>query len=260
MSYEKELAAIKRAALESEKVILEIYNTDFDVEIKSDDSPVTAADKAADKLIREILHEEFPHYAFLTEESKDDKSRLNNEFVIIVDPVDGTKDFVSKDGQFTTNIALCRNHEIVVGLINAPTLGVMYYAIKGEGAYRLEKGKEPIRLHVSDKTDSLRVLRSISFFNEKEKKIIDAHMDKIGEIIPVGAALKFCKIAEGSADLSYRESSNTKEWDTAAGTIIVKEAGGVVLKHDLTEYTYNRDDVYNRDGYVIANKVENILL
>ena len=114
--WEEQLNAAIEAGVKAIKGILEIYYTNFSVEIKDDDSPVTLADKNADKVIREYLHERFPSYAFLTEESTDDKKRLENDFVWIVDPVDGTKDFVAKNGGFTTNIALAYKHEAVVVL------------------------------------------------------------------------------------------------------------------------------------------------
>jgi 3'(2'), 5'-bisphosphate nucleotidase len=107
--YERELAAMQKAALDAEKKIKEIYQTAFAVEIKSDNSPVTAADKGADEMIRKELHHSFPEYGLLTEESKDDPSRLQKENIFIVDPVDGTKEFVARNGEFTTNIALAIN-------------------------------------------------------------------------------------------------------------------------------------------------------
>ena len=118
--YEKELKAMIRAAKIAEKHILKIYSTNFEVEIKSDDSPVTEADKGADKIIREELGKEFPEYGFLTEESKDTGERFAKEDIFIVDPVDGTKDFVARDGQFCTNIALAHRGEVVAGVINLP--------------------------------------------------------------------------------------------------------------------------------------------
>ena len=111
--WELELEEMKRAALLAEKKILEVYESSFDVEFKDDDSPVTEADKEADKIIREYLHGKFPNHAFLTEESVDTKERLEAEWIFIIDPVDGTKEFVNRNGEFTTNIALCHNHEIV---------------------------------------------------------------------------------------------------------------------------------------------------
>jgi 3'(2'), 5'-bisphosphate nucleotidase len=258
--YERELAAMQKAALDAEKIIRRVYATAFAVEIKSDDSPVTAADKESDKLISEELHAAFPSYAFLTEESVDNPVRLTNDFVFIVDPLDGTREFVARNGEFTTNIALCYQHKIVAGVINVPMKDVMYYAVLGQGAYRLDKGKAPLRIHVSDRTKELIAVRSRSYFNPQEKALLDKHQAEIKEIRALGAALKFCAIAEGQADISYRESPGTKEWDIAAGTIILQEAGGFLLKHDLTEYSFNRIDVYNRQGYVLVNRKENVLL
>jgi 3'(2'), 5'-bisphosphate nucleotidase len=258
--YEKELTSMLKAAFDAEKKILDVYQTAFAVEIKSDNSPVTAADKGADALIREELHKSFPGYAFLTEESKDDLSRLQNENVFIVDPVDGTKEFVARNGEFCTNIALAHNHEVVVGVINIPLRHTVYYAIKGQGAWKKEQGKDAVLLHVSSRDQNLIAYKSMSFFNDKEKALLEKHADKITKVEAVGAALKFCQIAEGLGDISYRESPNTKEWDIAAGTVILKEAGGFILKHDGTEYAFNREDVYNREGYVLVNKKSNILL
>jgi 3'(2'), 5'-bisphosphate nucleotidase len=261
MDNKRELKAMIRAAYGAETWIRKVYATDFAVETKSDESPVTAADKGADRMIREELHAEFPSYGFLTEESKDDKKRLSMRDVFIVDPVDGTKEFVDRNDEFCTNIALCRDHEIIVGVINVPMRNVLFYAVKGEGAYKLERGKKPVRIHVSDRLGShLRVLASRHFLNDEEKALFDRHKDAFESVTECGAALKLCLIAEGKAEITYRIKGSTKEWDTAAGDLIVREAGGVFLKPDGTRYAYNRDDVYNRDGYVAANSERNILV
>ena len=257
--YERELAAMKKAALDAERKIKAVYDTPFAVEIKSDDSPVTAADKGADWLIREELHRSFPSYALLTEESKDDHSRLGHDYVFIVDPVDGTKEFVARNGEFTTNIALAYCHEVVAGVINVPLQHVMFYAVKGQGAYKQAKGQKPVRIHVSDKLADLTALRSRSFFNPAEAAVLAKHADIITSVVVMGAALKFCAIAEGKAEISYRMSSSTKEWDIAAGTIILQEAGGLILKPDGLPYLFNREDVYNREGYILMNRRENWL-
>lgn len=261
MRYEKELQAAIAAAKAAEPHILSVYNTPFDIEIKEDASPVTEADKGADRIIRAHLAEIFKEDGFLTEESQDTGERLSRRRVWIVDPVDGTKEFVSRNGEFTTNIALAEDHEIVVGVINAPTLGILYYAVKGEGAFRLEKDGSVTPIHVSDRDDHLRALRSISFFKEDERKFMEERKDRFeGEARPVGAALKFCAIAEGKAEYFIRVSNGTKEWDVAPGDLIVHEAGGIMVQPDGTPFRYNREDVYNRKGYVIANKKENLLL
>ena len=259
--YEKEIVAMIETALKAEKVINEVYETPFEVEIKKDDSPVTKADKMADKLIRDELSKLFPDYGFLTEESTDDGSRLNKKMIFVVDPVDGTKEFVSRNGEFTTNIALVEDHEVVAGVINAPQRNYLYYATKHGGAYRLDKATmKAKKIHVNDKVENLLVVKSISFLNEKEVELINKHSDRIKEQKSVGAALKFCAIAEGSAELQYRIGGFTKEWDVAAGDIILTEAGGFMLKPDGTRYKYNRKDVYNHEGYLLVNKMDNFLL
>lgn len=258
--YEREVQEMIKAAKEAEKWIMEVYATNFEVEIKSDSSPVTKADKGADEMIRNYLSKIFPDYGFLTEESQDNPSRMEKEYIFIVDPVDGTKEFVSRNGQFTTNIALARNGKVVAGVINIPVLECLYYASLGGGSYLIEEGKEAVKIHVSDRVGSnLRAVRSISFFNEKEKAYYDKITDKIESIEPVGAARKFCLIAEGKADISIRFGSGTKEWDVAAGDMILTEAGGYMLEPPSMEpMRYNRKDVYNRNGYILVNKKENI--
>lgn len=258
--WEKELDAALKAALDARDKILDIYHQKFDVEIKEDNSPVTQADKTADQMIRNYLGKLFPTYSFLTEESIDNLDRLKNDYVWIVDPVDGTKDFVAKDDQFTTNIALCYKHEIVVGVVVAPATGDIYYAIKGQGAYHKTIATSPIKIHVNDKLEDLTCLTSVFHLNETELKLIEKHHDKIKTVMKYGSSLKPCRIAEGLAEISYRMSSGTKEWDTAACQIIVEEAGGVFVEPDGKRITYNREDVYNRKGYIIANRKENILL
>ncbi len=259
--YEKELKAMLEAARLAEKHIMKVYATDFDVEIKSDDSPVTLADKGADEILRKTLANSFPDYGFLTEESKDTGERRNKEFVFIIDPVDGTSDFVARDGQFCTNIALARNGVVVVGVIHLPSSGISYYAVKGEGSYRLEPGKEPVRIHVSDRETNLRAMRSISHFNEKEKAFYGRNASLFEEdIAPIGAAYKFCLLAEGKKDFFVRFGAGTKEWDVASGDLILSEAGGVLVEPNGHPFTYNREDVYNRNGYVMANKKENLFL
>lgn len=258
--WEKELKAAIEAGLKAKEEILKIYHQKFDVEIKEDNSPVTIADKTADKIIREYLHNLFPNHAFLTEESEDDKSRLENDFVWIVDPVDGTKDFVARDDQFTTNIALSYKHRLVVGVVIAPALDEIYFASENNGAFFQKGNENPVKIHVNDKINDLTVLTSVFHFNEEEAVLIEKHKDRIKHIMKRGSSLKPCAIAHGLAEITYRMSPNTKEWDTAACQIILEEAGGLFVKPDGSSITYNRVDVYNREGYIAVNKKENILL
>lgn len=258
--FEKELQVALEAAKKTIPTILEIYNSrELGVEIKEDNSPVTKADKAADKIIREYLHEHFPSYALLTEESVDDKSRLENDYVWIVDPIDGTKEFVAHSDEFTVNIGLAYKHETVLGVIIIPVTGEIYYASKGHGAFYQKDGKT-VKIHCNSLVNDITTLVSRFHSNPDEQAMIKKHSDRIKHQKVVGASIKGCVIAKGDAEMSYRFSSNTKEWDTCAMQAIVEEAGGLILKFDGTPIRYNREDVYNRGGYVICNCRENFLI
>ena len=259
MNWEIELQEALVAGRLAAKAIMEIYQQPFEVEIKDDMSPVTIADQSADEIIRNYLKSVFPDHAFLTEESSDDRSRLDNDYVWIIDPVDGTKDFVAKNNEFTTNIALCYKHQIVVGVVLAPALDEIYYATRGHGSY-LETPKGVRRIKVNDKLEDLTVLLSRFHVRKEEWNAINKHADKIKHTATVGSCLKACHIAMGKAEITYRLSDGTKEWDTAACQIVVEEAGGLLVTPQGIPLTYNRSDVRNREGYIIANRKENILL
>lgn len=258
--FEKELEVALKAAKQCVPLILEIYNSDnIGLEIKEDNSPVTKADKVADNTIRKILHEAFPSYALLTEESEDDKSRLSNDYVWIVDPIDGTKEFVAHSDEFTINIGLSYKHEPVLGVILIPVTGEIYYAVKGQGSF-YQNGDKTVKIHVNSRTNDLTTLVSRFHSNEDEQAMIAKHSDRIKHQRVVGSSIKGCVIAKGEAEMSYRFSSNTKEWDTCAMQTIVEEAGGLLLKFTGERILYNREDVYNRGGYVICNCRENFLI
>ena len=260
MNLEKELSVALEAINATRDVILEIYNSgNLGVEIKDDNSPVTKADKIADEIIRSVLIKNFPSYGLLTEESSDDKSRLEKDFVWIVDPIDGTKDFVAHNDEFTVNIGLSYKHKAVLGVVLIPVTGEIYYGVEGKGSHYLLNGKVR-KIHVNDKTEDLTALISRFHSNEQEQAMLKKHADKIKHHVTKGATIKGCVIAKGDAEISYRFSSNTKEWDTCAMQVIVEEAGGHLLKFDGAPIRYNREDVYNRDGYVICNRKENFLL
>ena len=243
----RELYAMLYASKAAEEKIMEIYRAGFEVEIKEDDSPVTLADKTADRIIREILQRDFPDYGFLTEESTDDRSRLKKESIFVVDPVDGTKDFVKKNGQFTTNIAWVFKNEVIAGVVNLPSTGETYFALKNGGAYYVSPDGKTERIHVNGKTDRLTMLVSNFHTTEEETSIFENNRDRIEKIEHFGSAIKACRIAHGLAEVSFRLNGHTKEWDTAASQIIVQEAGGIFDQPDLKPIRYNREDVYIRE-------------
>lgn len=248
------------AAKKAREEILRVYKLDFEVMIKEDDSPVTIADQHADTIIREVIHSYYPNHSFLTEEEEDDLSRLNSDYVWIVDPVDGTKDFVSKDDEFTTNIALCYKHEIVLGVVLIPVSGEIYYAIKGEGSYYIDSQGNTSRNYVNDKTTDLILLTSKHHVTDAELEYFSTHRDVIGSKEQYGSAIKACRIARGLAELQLRFGKGTKEWDTAASQIVVIEAGGVFVTPSGEVMKYNRENVHNLEGFFVANKKENLPL
>ena len=257
--WEEELEVAKELAVRAGKKIMEFYHSSFDVEIKGDDSPVTSADFASNQIIINGLKEKFPTFAILSEEIADDLSRLNNDYVWIIDPLDGTQDFVDHGSGFAVNIALAYKHELVVGVVYIPVSEELYFASKDNGSFYQIDGIIQ-KIHVNDKTTDLTCLNSIHYFNNREKETIEKHRDRIARYYPAGASIKPCLIARGEAEISYRLSSNTKEWDTAAPQMILEEAGGLVRKIDGTTITYNREDVHNREWYIWMNREENFLL
>ena len=168
---------------------------------------------------------------------------------------------MAKNDQFTVNIGLSYKHRAVLGVILIPVSGEIYYAVEGSGAYYLkDKNATPVRIHCNNKTQDVTTLVSNFHSNQTEMDMIEKHKDVIKHQVKVGATIKGCLIARGDAEMSYRFSSNTKEWDTCAMQVLVEQAGGFLLKFDGTPICYNREDVYNRDGYIICNAKENFLL
>lgn len=254
--YQDKVSSIIQILEQATSIIKTNTCSPLEVENKEDGSPVTNIDKKLDQFLREELTKLFPNHAFLTEESVDDLSRLDNDYAWIIDPIDGTEDFVKGQFEYTINVALAYKHEIVMGFIMVPSKEELYYAIKGEGSYFIFNGNKE-RIHVSNKIDNLIVLSSPFHESELEKEYFKHHQDKIKEIVKCGAAYKACLIARGLGDCTYRFSCHNKEWDTAAPDIIVSEAGGYLLNGDGTKMTYNRKDVVNHNGYLILNNLNN---
>jgi 3'(2'), 5'-bisphosphate nucleotidase len=257
-SLDNELDIAKRISIEAGNAIIEIYNTSYDVEYKKDNSPVTTADKRANDIIKDQLIKIFPNYSILTEESEDDLSRLKNEWCWIIDPMDGTKEFLAKNGEFTVNIGLSYKSKIVLGVVYAPILKELYFGVKGLGSF-LFFNNEIIKLNVTDKKKELTLIKSRSHNSSRLDNLINKNSGKIGKILQMGSSLKGCMIAKGAADIYYR-FGNTMEWDTAAVQCIIEEAGGIVKQLDDTELTYNRKNSVNDKGYYILNHIDNKMI
>jgi 3'(2'), 5'-bisphosphate nucleotidase len=222
--------------------ILEVYATAHQVEYKADDSPLTRADRAAHDILAARLAAITPAVPVLSEEHEAGHARSVRgawrEFWL-VDPLDGTREFISRNGEFTVNVALVRDHRPVLGVVAAPALGLTYYAAEGVGAFRQRDGgpAEPIRTRRA--VDPVVVVGSRSHRGDS----LDAVLAKLGphELRPMGSALKFCLVAEGSADF-YPRLGPTSEWDTAAAQAVLEVAGGAVTTLDGTPLRYNERD------------------
>ena len=222
--------------------ILGVYATAHQVEYKADDSPLTRADRAAHDILAARLAAITPAVPVLSEEHEAGHARSVRgawrEFWL-VDPLDGTREFISRNGEFTVNVALVRDHRPVLGVVAAPALGLTYYAAEGVGAFRQRDGgpAEPIRTRRA--ADPLVVVGSRSHRGDS----LDAVLAKLGphELRPMGSALKFCLVAEGSADF-YPRLGPTSEWDTAAAQAVLEVAGGAVTTLDGTPLRYNERD------------------
>lgn len=257
MNLEKILEVCKEISITAGEAIMEIYNSckDMQVEYKEGDMPLTAADKASNRLILERLLKEFPDIAILSEEEKDHKERLQNDYCFIVDPLDGTKEFLKRNGQFTVNIALSYKHKSILGVIYVPVTGELYYALENKGAF-LQIKQEVKRLKVSDRTEDLRVVVSNSHGCEQMDRLLEKY--HLTNFVSVGSSLKGCMVARGDAEVYYRYNP-TMEWDTAAMQCIAEEAGAVFKQMDNTEMLYNRENSLNAKGFYIINRKENYM-
>lgn len=260
---QKLLADMCAISTEAGERIMEIYKKDFNIEYKADKSPVTDADKAADTYINLALAEKYPDVARLSEETADDISRRKNDLCFIVDPIDGTREFVKRNGEFTVNIGLSYKERSVAGVVYVPVTGALYYAFNGIGSFRSTKDTlskifaESDKIHVSSTTGKLTVMQSRSHPDKETLTLFEVYKDQISEIKISGSSIKGCMIASGEGDVYYRFGP-TYEWDTCAMQAVVENAGGIFLQGDLSEMTYNRENTLNAKGFIIANKKENI--
>ena len=257
MDLSKELDIAKNLAIEAGKTIMKIYLDSFEIEYKEDKSPITIADRESNEIIVSGLKGHFPNYALLSEECEDDLSRLNNDWCWIVDPLDGTKEFIKKNGEFTVNIALAYKNRVVLGVIYLPVTKELYYAVKNVGSYH-EVDSRSKKIVVSDKTENIRVIASRSHITERLRNLLISNSSRIESVKNFGSSLKGCLIAKGEAEVYYRFSL-TKEWDTAAMQCIVEVAGGIFKQIDGTDMLYNRKNTLNHKGFYILNRIENKL-
>ena len=254
-------------AIQAGKVIKKYYKSKLNISLKENKSPLTQADLESNHVISNSLLKINKNIPILSEESLVDWSiRKNWETYWLVDPLDGTKEFIKENDEFTVNIALIKNHRPIIGVIYVPVYAIVYFSFKNGGSYKLniEDGKKinnyfenSIKLKTSTKTmnESLKIICSKSHPNDGFEKWLTKNVTKY-ELIKKGSSLKFCNIAEGVADL-YPRFKPTSEWDIAAGHMILIEAGGKLETIDQKEILYNYKESVISPHFIASCNLDN---
>jgi 3'(2'), 5'-bisphosphate nucleotidase len=265
INYDREIEVATELGRAAGEVLLAHYNSPFLVEQKVNAllemEEVTAADREANDLIVRRLADEFPGDGILAEESVDTDERLNKERVWLIDPMDGTKNFVQRDGDFAVQIGLAVAGEAVLGVVYQPVRDVLYRAVRGEGSWREKDGKQAERMHVSNKTDPAEMVlaSSRSHRSPRMERVVDSFGFKF-ETRRGSVGVKIGLIAEQEADLYLHLSPSTKQWDTCAPEIVLTEAGGRLTDLFGKPLRYNAPRIDNRNGVVATNSVAHELV
>ncbi len=251
---QKWTAPLIAACREASAAILEIYGQDFQVDTKSDNSPLTQADLASHRVLGNALEHIAPEIPVLSEEGRDIQweARRNWPSLWLVDPLDGTREFVNRNGDFTVNVALIEKHIAVLGLVAIPVTGEVYVGIHGQGAWKLDRAgnRHDVRTQRPARSRPV-VIGSRSHSNQRTRDYFESLGDHT--VMSRGSALKFCVVAEGEADL-YPRLGPTSEWDTAAGHAVVEAAGGKVTRADGQPLLYNsKPEILNPEFLVIGD-------
>lgn len=242
-------------AVEAGEAISVVYNDESQfkvVDFKSDNSPLTLADKRSHEIISNQLIKHYPQIPVLSEEGKNiaHETRKNWPLFWLVDPLDGTKEFIKRNGEFTVNIALIENNYPTLGLIYVPVKRWIYYGETGLGSWKIDENGNKEELKVCKKGSNPTAVRSRSHGSPEEEKLYTTY--NVTRFISVGSSLKFCMVAEGRADLYYRHGP-TMEWDTAAGQAIVEAAGGKMVQGLGPErFSYNKESLVN-GSFLVTN-------
>lgn len=260
------LKNIISVSIEAGKAILEIYNTGYNVEYKEDKSPLTDADKKSNDVICTYLKKYFPEIPLLSEEGKRIAYETRRQWpkFWLIDPLDGTKEFIKRNGEFTVNIALIENGHPVLGVIYLPVKDELYYGAEGLGAFKVttastykagEMKTAAKKLPLKPKEEGVvKVVVSRSHFSTETQAFIDQLKNEYEtvETVPAGSSLKLCLVAEGTADV-YPRLAPTMEWDIGAGQAIIEASGGRVYFHDSNKnVTYNKKALKN--GWFVAKR------
>ena len=260
MLSKENLLEILNISVDAGEVILNYYNENVDVIYKDDESPLTKADLASHKIITDSIKKITPDIPILSEEEFIDwKIRKKWKKYWLIDPLDGTKEFIKKNDEFTVNIALIENNRPILGVIYTPALNELFYSIKNFGSYKiltkkkLNTLKEAKRISINKKkSNKIKIVGSRSHSNPILDKWVNKNFNEF-DILQKGSSLKFCLIAEGSADI-YPRFGPTSEWDIAAGHIILEEAGGKLKSIENKEILYNeKENILNPDFFAYSN-------
>ena len=252
-----DLKDMEIAAKQAGKAIMEIYKKDFLVEFKDDKSPLTEADTKSNEIICNKLLKLYPSIPIMSEENEQMNYdiRKNWDYYWCIDPIDGTKEFIKRNGEFTVNIALIHKNRPILGVVFAPAIKELYYAQEGKGAYKevlsdnflaLSKNKLPLASRKNLK-DQILVVASKSHLSPQTQEFIDnlALNTKYLTLISKGSSLKLCMVASGEADI-YPRLAPTMEWDTAAADAIVRESGKMTYQFDTDKpLVYNKKNLLN---------------
>lgn len=245
----KNITALLEIAAEASQAVLEVYRSEDSVEtvIKEDDSPLTRADRVSNTILCKGLQKLAPEIPIISEEQKQVAYdvRKNYEFCWLLDPLDGTKEFIKKNDEFTIHIALLRGAEVVASVVAVPAQNQYYWAVRGKGAYFLQENSE-ILMEVAPFTfdqEALRVVCSRSHLDSTTSELLTKLNNPVR--VSVGSSLKFLQIAAGNADF-YPRLAPTMEWDTGAPQLILEEAGGHILRlPDFKPLVYNKQKLLN---------------
>ncbi len=223
--------------------ILKIYKDGFDIEEKDDRSPLTTADLASHNLIISSLEKITPDIPILSEESSSIPFAERQKWTTywLIDPLDGTREFIKRNGEFTVNIALIHEHSSILGVVYIPVQDVSYFAAKGYGSFKQEQNQNANKIHMHSSQPSNKPV--ICGSRSHAGKSLQALIEEIGEhdLISIGSSIKMCLVAEGKADI-YPRFGPTSEWDTGAAHCVVQEAGGVIVDTTLETLLYNTKD------------------
>lgn len=246
---------IKTIVTEASNIVMDIYKQDFSVYKKNDESQLTLADLECNRIITKGLNA-MSNYPILSEEGNDvawEERRKWNQYWL-VDPIDGTKEFIKKNDEFTINVALITNGVPVFGVVAAPALRTTYFGIQGKGAWKVDSLEKQYSIKVNAPPKSgWKVVISRSHVNKAAVQLANSLPES--EIISMGSSLKFCLIAEGNADI-YPRFNPTSEWDTAAAQAIVDAAGGKVINFDLNPLRYNTKSSLTNPSFIVCSKID----